>query len=47
MTDLLVGSGGFMSDLTFNGGASGASIGNQQYTMKNFTFNNCKTGMHS
>ena len=34
-----------MSDLTFNGGASGASIGNQQYTMKNFTFNDCRTGM--
>ncbi|RYP30701.1 hypothetical protein DL767_006117 [Monosporascus sp. MG133] len=39
------GSGGFMSDLTFNGGASGASLGNQQYTMKNFTFNNCKTAI--
>ena len=34
-----------MSDLTFNGGASGASIGNQQYTMKNFTFNDCKTAI--
>ncbi|EMR63408.1 putative glycoside hydrolase family 55 protein [Eutypa lata UCREL1] len=39
------GSGGFMSDLTFNGGATGASMGNQQYTMKNFTFNNCKTAI--
>ncbi|KAJ4293965.1 hypothetical protein N0V88_005479 [Collariella sp. IMI 366227] len=29
------GSGGFMTDLTFNGGASGASMGNQQYTMRN------------
>lgn len=23
-----------MSDLTFNGGATGASMGNQQYTMR-------------
>ena len=38
------GSGGFLTDLTFNGAASGASIGNQQYTMRNLTFNNCKTG---
>lgn len=33
-----------MSDLTFNGGAAGASLGNQQYTMRNLVFNNCKTG---
>ncbi|KAI1166190.1 glycoside hydrolase family 55 protein [Nemania serpens] len=39
------GSGGFMSDLTFNGGATGASMGNQQYTMRNLVFNNCKTGI--
>ncbi|KAI1437042.1 glycoside hydrolase family 55 protein [Xylaria sp. CBS 124048] len=39
------GSGGFMSDLTFNGGATGASLGNQQYTMRNLVFNNCKTGI--
>jgi glucan 1,3-beta-glucosidase len=38
------GSGGFMTDLTFNGGATGASMGNQQYTMRNLEFNNCKTG---
>lgn len=38
------GSGGFITDLTFNGGASGASMGNQQYTMRNLKFNNCKTG---
>jgi len=38
------GSGGFLTDLTFNGGAAGASIGNQQYTMRNLRFNNCKTG---
>lgn len=39
------GSGGFMTDLTFNGGATGASMGNQQYTMRNMRFNNCKTGI--
>lgn len=38
------GSGGFLTDLTFNGGATGASMGNQQYTMRNMKFNNCKTG---
>lgn len=40
----VTGSGGFMSDLTFNGGATGASMGNQQYTMRNLVFNNCQTG---
>ncbi|KAK3902672.1 glucan 1,3-beta-glucosidase [Staphylotrichum tortipilum] len=39
------GSGGFITDLTFNGGATGASIGNQQYTMRNLKFNNCKTAI--
>lgn len=34
------GSGGFMSDLTFNGGSYGAQFGNQQYTMRNLVFNN-------
>ena len=38
------GSGGFLTDLTFNGGATGASMGNQQFTMRNMKFNNCKTG---
>lgn len=38
------GSAGFVADLTFNGGATGASVGNQQYTMRNMVFNNCKTG---
>lgn len=39
------GSGGFLSDLTFNGGATGASMGNQQYTMRNLVFNNCVTAI--
>jgi hypothetical protein len=34
-----------MSDLTFNGGATGASMGNQQYTMRNLVFNNCGTAI--
>ncbi|KAL2019376.1 hypothetical protein VTK56DRAFT_9667 [Thermocarpiscus australiensis] len=40
------GSGGFVTDLTFNGGATGASMGNQQYTMRNLKFNNCKTAIN-
>ncbi|KAK6498769.1 hypothetical protein TWF481_011343 [Arthrobotrys musiformis] len=39
------GSGGYMSNLVFNGGKFGAWIGNQQYTLRNFTFNNCDTGL--
>lgn len=39
------GSGGFMSDLTFNGGKFGAFFGNQQFTTRNMTFNNCKTAI--
>ncbi|KAI1467049.1 glycoside hydrolase family 55 protein [Daldinia caldariorum] len=40
------GSGGFMADLTFNGGGIGADIGSQQYTSRNMTFNNCNTAIH-
>ncbi|KAI1457217.1 glycoside hydrolase family 55 protein [Annulohypoxylon moriforme] len=40
------GSGGFMADLTFNGGGMGAYIGSQQYTSRNMTFNNCNTAIH-
>ncbi|KAE8867171.1 hypothetical protein PTNB73_05265 [Pyrenophora teres f. teres] len=39
------GSGGFMSDLTFNGGAIGAFMGSQQFTIRNLTFNNCGTAI--
>ncbi|KAG6009208.1 hypothetical protein E4U21_003061 [Claviceps maximensis] len=39
------GSGGFMSDLTFNGGNIGAFLGNQQFTTRNLKFNNCKTAV--
>ena len=40
------GSGGFMSDLIFNGGSVGAFLGNQQFTTRNLTFNNCKTAIY-
>ncbi|KAG4434978.1 hypothetical protein IFR05_009532 [Cadophora sp. M221] len=36
------GSGGFMSDLTFIGGAIGMRCGNQQFTTRNFVFFQCK-----
>ncbi|KAL2141630.1 hypothetical protein VTI28DRAFT_2176 [Corynascus sepedonium] len=39
------GSGGFMSDLTFNGGNYGAFFGNQQFTTRNLTFNDCRTAV--
>ncbi|KAF2461924.1 exo-beta-1,3-glucanase Exg0 [Lineolata rhizophorae] len=39
------GSGGFMADLTFNGGNYGAFFGSQQFTTRNLTFNNCKTAI--
>ncbi|KAE8385789.1 hypothetical protein ETB97_001033 [Aspergillus alliaceus] len=39
------GSGGFMSDLTFNGGNYGMFIGNQQFTTRNLTFNDCNTAI--
>ncbi|KIJ60520.1 glycoside hydrolase family 55 protein [Hydnomerulius pinastri MD-312] len=34
------GSGGFMGDITFNGGKTGISVGNQQFTVRNLTVNN-------
>ena len=34
-----------MTDLTFNGGVVGASIGNQQFTMRNLVFNGCGTAI--
>ncbi|TMW62332.1 hypothetical protein Poli38472_009825 [Pythium oligandrum] len=39
------GSGGFMSDLTFNGGRIGAFLGNQQFTSRNLVFNGCDTAV--
>jgi len=40
------GSGGFMTDLVFNGGNYGAFFGNQQFTSRNMTFNNCNTAIY-
>jgi len=40
------GSGGFMTDLVFNGGNYGAFFGNQQFTTRNLTFNNCNTAIY-
>ncbi|KAE8151947.1 pectate lyase superfamily protein-domain-containing protein [Aspergillus avenaceus] len=39
------GSGGFMSDLVFNGGNYGMFLGNQQFTTRNLTFNDCNTAV--
>ncbi|KAF2104320.1 glucan 1,3-beta-glucosidase [Rhizodiscina lignyota] len=39
------GSGGWMTDLTFNGGNYGAFLGNQQFTTRNLTFNDCNTAI--
>ncbi|KAF3192365.1 hypothetical protein TWF225_000614 [Orbilia oligospora] len=41
------GSGGFMSDLTFSGGAIGAYLGNQQFTIRKFSFNGCKVAVET
>ena len=39
------GSGGFMGDLTFNGGAIGMAVSNQQFTTRNLTFVGCQTAI--
>ncbi|KAJ8080314.1 hypothetical protein PM082_017147 [Marasmius tenuissimus] len=39
------GSGGYMGDLIFNGGKSGIEGGNQQFTVRNITMNNVKSGV--
>ncbi|KAI0748312.1 exo-beta-1,3-glucanase [Daedaleopsis nitida] len=39
------GSGGFMGDLVFNGGKFGMWVGNQQFTVRNVTMNNCDTAV--
>ncbi|KAJ4289757.1 hypothetical protein N0V90_011087 [Kalmusia sp. IMI 367209] len=40
------GSGGFMTDLVFEGGNYGLNVGNQQFTMRNLTFNNVNTAIN-
>ncbi|KAF8312652.1 exo-beta-1,3-glucanase [Clavulina sp. PMI_390] len=39
------GSGGVMTDLVFNGGQYGISVGNQQFTVRNITVNNANTAI--
>ncbi len=39
------GSGGLLNDLVFYGGEYGAQFGNQQYTMRNLTFDGAKTAI--
>ncbi|EUC54837.1 Exo-beta-1,3-glucanase, partial [Rhizoctonia solani AG-3 Rhs1AP] len=39
------GSGGFMSDLYFNGGRYGVWMGNQQFTVRNITVANAQSGI--
>ncbi|KAJ5773672.1 hypothetical protein N7457_008568 [Penicillium paradoxum] len=39
------GSAGYMGDLVFNGGNIGAALGNQQFTMRNLTFNDAVTAI--
>lgn len=39
------GSGGFVSDLTFNGGNIGWRAGSQQFTARNLKFNDCLTAV--
>jgi hypothetical protein len=39
------GSGGYMSDLIFNGGQYALSIGSQQFTSRNITINNAQTAI--
>ncbi|KAI0013546.1 putative Exo-beta-1,3-glucanae [Xylariaceae sp. FL0662B] len=40
------GSGGFVSDLTFEGGNYGLNVGNQQYTMRNLSIHNAATAIN-
>ncbi|KAK6542705.1 hypothetical protein TWF694_006649 [Orbilia ellipsospora] len=39
------GSGGFMSDVNFIGGAVGAIFGNQQFTVRGFSFSGCRNAV--
>ncbi|KAJ2974305.1 hypothetical protein NQ176_g6131 [Zarea fungicola] len=40
------GSGGWMTDLTFNGGNLGVFWGSQQFTTRNLKFSKCKTAIY-
>jgi glucan 1,3-beta-glucosidase len=40
------GSANFFGDIIFNGGGKCLYVGNQQYTIRNITFNGCQTGIY-
>jgi hypothetical protein len=40
------GSGGYMGDMVFNGGMQAMFLGNQQFTVRNVTINDCGTGIY-
>ncbi|QIW96190.1 hypothetical protein AMS68_001708 [Peltaster fructicola] len=40
------GSGGYIGNLTFNGGNIGAFLGSQQFTSRDLTFNGCNTAIY-
>jgi glucan 1,3-beta-glucosidase len=40
------GSALYLEDLIFNGGGTGLFAGNQQFTCRNLTFNNCQTAIY-
>ncbi|EJD46953.1 glucan 1,3-beta-glucosidase [Auricularia subglabra TFB-10046 SS5] len=40
------GSGGYMGDITVNGGKMGLNLGNQQFTVRNVTINNAQTAIY-
>jgi len=40
------GSGGYMSDLTFDGGKNALWVGNQQFTSRNLTISNAQTAIY-
>lgn len=43
---IILGSALFLNDLVFYGGLAGATLGNQQYTMRNITFYNAVTAIN-
>lgn len=45
MTNLMLGSGGFLTDVTTTGGVYGLNIGSQQFTMRNLTISKAVTGI--
>ncbi|CAG8321252.1 unnamed protein product [Penicillium salamii] len=44
-SNVVIGSGGWMSDVTITGGLYGANVGNQQFTMRNLVISNAVTAI--